>query len=113
MALHEPKFFISMGTGHDAGFAEVPEERPIRNDSGAFAFGMLIPGICMSACACKSVFARNTSARQQAGFAIIPSSVSPAARGGSLNAQGGFGPGWNVGELRDAVWRRDAVALHD
>src|ERR1039457_7343052 len=41
MAFQLPTCVISMGIGYDAGFADVPEARPIRNMPGAFISAML------------------------------------------------------------------------
>src|ERR1700691_3349214 len=40
VAFQLPNCVISMGIGHDAGFADVPEAKPIRNMPGAFISAM-------------------------------------------------------------------------
>src|SRR5580700_1049354 len=37
MALQSPYWVIIMGAGYDAGFADVPEARPIKNMPGSWA----------------------------------------------------------------------------
>src|SRR4051812_30424706 len=69
IVFHDPKCFMSIGIGHDAGLADVPDDRFMRNMPAGFMLDIFMPGMLpamWSSCLCSSCAQTGRTIKAQA-----------------------------------------------